>query len=77
VLAPEPGLAPELLPAFSLDELLLDVDDPDDPDELEESEPDEDSEPDEESEPDVDEESVDFEPDEDEPLFFDPRLSVL
>ena len=75
MLAPEPGLDPELLPAFSLDELPFDVDDPDELEEPEESDEDEDEESDEED-VDEDEESVDFEPDDEEP-FFDPRLSVL
>ena len=72
MLAPEPGLDPELLAAVSLDEPLLDGDDSDeldvdDSDELEESD-----------EGDVDdEESVDFEADDEEEPFFEPRLSVL
>jgi hypothetical protein len=73
VLAPEPGLDPELLAAFSLDEPvdepLSDVDDPDELDEPEESDEDEVD--------DDEDESVDLEPvDEDDPPF-DPRLSVL
>jgi len=71
VLEPEPALDPELLAAFSLDDVPLDVDEPD---ELEESDEPEESDGDEEVDDD-EEESVDFEPD-DEP-FFDPRLSVL
>jgi hypothetical protein len=70
VVAPELEPDPELLVAFSLDELPFDEDDPDeddpDPDELDESDDDE---------SDEDEESVDFAPDDDEA--FDPRLSVL
>ena len=73
MLEPEPALDPELLAAFSLVDVPLDVDEPD---ELEESdEPDESDEDEDEEVDDDEEETVDFEPD-DEPLF-DPRLSVL